>query len=30
MLDEHRFGHDDTGATGPGELSDGRQHVQEK
>ena len=29
MLDEHRFGHDGTHA-GPGEPSDGRQHMQKK
>ena len=30
MSDEHRFGHDGAHTAGPGEPSDGRQHMQKK
>ena len=30
LLDEYGFGHDGTHAAGPGEPSDGRQHMQKK
>ena len=30
LLDEHGFGHDGTNAAGPGEPSDGRQHMHER